>query len=490
MATTTGISFDGVDDTLQLTYLGPVTTNPKKYTIAGGFEATADGEAPGLVWTSDAGGSVQFGMTSTSVNPLTGIISDKSPYFLVAADPSFTGLVLYELGANSYTYGVKYFFMISVDTTQATAANRCKMWYGPYGGTVAQISGWTDKRLPLFGSASALNLNDIFERDFNAADIYDLLGWDGSTFYKGRAADIYYIDGTALADPSSLLTNYATAAAPGTYAGSYGNAGYHLDFSNAGSLGADSSGHGFNWDIIGGPTQLTGYFAGASGVTLSAGAGSYSQTGTAAGTKRGRKAAAASGSYTQNGTAAGTKRARKAAAGSGSYGLTGTAAAVTKAGKKVVANAGSYSQAGVDAGIKRTRRPIAGAGSYSQVGTGAVPKRALKGAAGAGSYSQNGTNAGTKVGKKVGAVSGSYGLSGAVAALLAMKKLAAGAGSYGVSGVNAAITRSQKRLAAGLGSYALLGTAADITPGDAPVGVDEEVWKKSPFRKRTPLDGF
>ena len=195
--------------------------------------------------------------------------------------------------------------------------------------------------------------------------------------------------------------------------------------------------------------------------TLSAGAGSYSITGTAAGLKKGFSLAAGVGSYTTTGTAANLKKGRTLAAGVGSYSTTGTAAGL-KHGWKVAAGVGSYTTTGTAAGVKHGWKLPAGVGSYTTTGTDAGLKHGWKVAAGVGSYSTTGTDAGLKHGWKVAAGTGSYSMSGTSAGL--KMSMLAGVSSYSMSGVAAGLKHGWV-LAAGTGSYSTTGTDAGLKHG-------------------------
>ena len=457
MATTTGISFDGVNDEVAKTWSGKTVSNNKKFTFAAWLELPT-GTGENAIFSADtqsAAGAFQCGLVGNA--SYGGLTSTQTPFLLFQDESSAVAIL--EKGAATLSYGVKYFLMVVVDTAQATASNRIKVWFGPYGGAITQQT-WTF----LFSTTWPAQ-NAVFNHGSGSSVAHDNVGSESTgTFYKGREADVYWLDNVALADPSSLLNNYASAAAPGTYAGSYGNTGYHLDFSNSGSLGADSSGNSNTFTPAGGPTQLTSYFP-AGGTTLAAAAGSYSITGTAATLRRGKVLSAAAGSYAVTGTAATLRRARKTAAAAGSYSVTGTAAGV-KRGRKTGAGAGSYSVTGTAAGVKRGRKTGAGAGSYSVTGTAAGVKRGRKTGAGAGSYSVTGTAATLRKGWVIGAGAGSYAIAGTAATLSkgSAKVLGADPGSYAITGTAAGI-RAGRKIAAGVGAYAVTGTAATLRRG-------------------------
>lgn len=451
MPTTTGISFDGVDDEVTRTITGTASSN-KKFTLAEWIEVASSGGEVAAFETVN-GSQVTFGLAGDA--GFGGIIPAQRAFFYIVND---NGEAMLYHSPSNITYGVKYFMMLVYDSAQATQANRLKVWFGPYSGAVALISGWTD----FLGTGNTITLNATLDH----GNLVDNLGNPGATISKGKMADVYWLDNVALADPSSLLNNYASAAAPGTYAGSYGNTGYHLDFSNAGSLGADSSGNGNNFTPSGGPTQLTGYFAGGSNKTLSAGAGSYGVTGSTAGVKRGRKVGAAAGSFAWNGVSASLLK--------------------SIVNKTIAGGAGAFTYTGATAGLRRAEKIAAGAGSFGVTGSPAALRQARKLVGGVGSFALSGVAATLLRHKGFTAVPGSYGLSGAAAALREMKKLAAGGGSYGVTGANAGVLYSGKRVIAGPGTYAWNGVASGIL-----VSVDGETrepWQFSPFFE--PLRGI
>ena len=73
------------------------------------------------------------------------------------------------------------------------------------------------------------------------------------SFFDGYMAEVHFIDGTAKS-PTDFGEFDSTSGIwkPKTYSGSYGTNGFKLNFSDSGSLGADSSGNGNNFT----PTNL------------------------------------------------------------------------------------------------------------------------------------------------------------------------------------------------------------------------------------------
>jgi hypothetical protein len=125
---------------------------------------------------------------------------------------------------------------VALDTTQATAANRVKIYVN---GTQQVIGSGT------YPSQNAdLQINATSQHDVGADGGYDYL--------SGYLADIHFIDGQAL-DPTSFGEFDDNGIwQPIEYTGSYGTNGFHLDFadnSSAAALGTDTSGNGNTWSV-------------------------------------------------------------------------------------------------------------------------------------------------------------------------------------------------------------------------------------------------
>jgi hypothetical protein len=137
-----------------------------------------------------------------------------------------------------------YHIVFSVDTTQATASNRFKIY----------VNG---EQLTVFNSATYMPQN--FQFQWNTTSVQYIGAYnDGGISYhnNGSMASIYSIDGQALT-PSSFGQTDATTGIwkPKSYSGSYGTNGFFLKFENSASLGTDSSGNGNNFTVNGTPTQ-------------------------------------------------------------------------------------------------------------------------------------------------------------------------------------------------------------------------------------------
>ena len=134
-----------------------------------------------------------------------------------------------------------YHIVVTLDTTQTTAANRVKLY----------VNG---TQVTTFGTTNYPSQNsDSF---VNAICLHALGSWlpaGAGLYLDGYLADIHFIDGQALT-PSSFTEVSATTGhlIPKAYTGSFGTNGFWLKFSDnsaatAATLGKDYSGNSNNW---------------------------------------------------------------------------------------------------------------------------------------------------------------------------------------------------------------------------------------------------
>jgi hypothetical protein len=134
-----------------------------------------------------------------------------------------------------------YHFVVAVDTTQATASNRIKIYVNG-----DQVTALSTATYPTQNTDLQINNN--------------VLHWQGGNPYPsfpqhfgGYMTEVNFIDGQALTPSSFGEINADTGVwQPKRYAGSYGTNGFYVNFSNnsnttAATLGADYSGNGNNW---------------------------------------------------------------------------------------------------------------------------------------------------------------------------------------------------------------------------------------------------
>ena len=133
--------------------------------------------------------------------------------------------------------------VVAVDTTQATASNRVRVY-------------WNGVEITSFSTTTYPSQN--VDLQFNQASQPHSIGntyYVGSTsgMYNGYLTEFYFVDGTQLTPSSFGETNAQTGVwQPKAYSGSYGTNGFYLNFSDnsnttAATLGKDYSGNGNNW---------------------------------------------------------------------------------------------------------------------------------------------------------------------------------------------------------------------------------------------------
>jgi hypothetical protein len=129
-----------------------------------------------------------------------------------------------------------YHIVFALDTTQATAANRVKIY----------VNG---NQQTSFVTATYPTQNADFNINNTTAQ-YLGRTWDGFQYFDGYMTDINFIDGQAL-EPYYFGNNDANGVwKPIKYTGMYGTNGFYLTFGNTTStttIGYDSSPNGNNW---------------------------------------------------------------------------------------------------------------------------------------------------------------------------------------------------------------------------------------------------
>jgi hypothetical protein len=147
-----------------------------------------------------------------------------------------------------------YCIQLAVDTTQATAANRIKLY----------VNG---SEVTTFATTNNPTQNTDFGINNTVAHAIGRSGAQSAYYQDGYLADVHFIDGQALT-PSSFTEVSATTGqlVPIAYTGSYGTNGFQLKFADnsaatAATLGADTSGNGNNWtpnnfSVVGGPANI------------------------------------------------------------------------------------------------------------------------------------------------------------------------------------------------------------------------------------------
>jgi hypothetical protein len=211
---------------------------------------------------------------------------------------------------------------------------------------------------------------------------------------------------------------------------------------------------------------LSGYSewdsSGGTAYTLSAAAGSYAITGTAALLKRSRRVVASAGSYAFTGSTAVVRKGYKATSGTGSYSVSGSSTTLRKASRLPV-QSGSYAMNGSPVGTERGLKVSAGSSSYSLAGFDASFTRTYILGAESASYDLTGPDVGFSRSYVLKPQAAQYELTGSDVSLtkLSNKTLSADTASYAFNGSNISLTRSY-RIDFDEGQYDFSGTDAGL----------------------------
>ena len=125
-----------------------------------------------------------------------------------------------------------YHFVLAVDTTQGTEANRMKVWLNG-----VEVTSWEQHQIPAQNYQSALEYG---------AD----MAWGGfrpnnSELFSGYLAECHYLDGVAKVQTDfGEFDEDSGIWKPKAYTGTYGNNGCYMKYDDSSALGADSSGNG------------------------------------------------------------------------------------------------------------------------------------------------------------------------------------------------------------------------------------------------------
>ena len=132
-----------------------------------------------------------------------------------------------------------YHIHLTIDTTQAVAENRFKLF----------VNG---EQITAF-SSNTVNTVQNADLDFNKAVSHDIGRKQFDGFYlDGYLSEVNFIDGQALTPTSFGEADANDVWIPKAYAGTYGTNGFYLPFSDSTStttLGTDVSGNGNHWTL-------------------------------------------------------------------------------------------------------------------------------------------------------------------------------------------------------------------------------------------------
>ena len=125
-----------------------------------------------------------------------------------------------------------YHLVFVLDTTNATASNRMKLY----------LNGEDITSTAADSSNPSLNLDTNFSKNIKHGIGYRSANND--RYFDGYISEVYFIDGSALAPTEFGETNDNGVWIPKRFSGSYGTNGFFLEFQDSGNLGDDTSGNG------------------------------------------------------------------------------------------------------------------------------------------------------------------------------------------------------------------------------------------------------
>jgi len=220
------LRFNSADNT-NLTRTPAVAGNRRIWTLSLWFKRTSPGSIDVLFDSFVNGQTVFRTIFDDSTNKLQfqNFVSDSAQVNLITTqvfrDPA-----------------AWYHIVWAVDTTQATASNRVKLYING-----VQVTAFDTTTYP----------SQNYDMWVNAATIH-YIGSEGTWgVCDGYMSEYYLIDGQQLLPTSFAKTDPTTGQwVPGRYTGTYGTNGFYLNFSDnsattATTLGKDSSGNNNNW---------------------------------------------------------------------------------------------------------------------------------------------------------------------------------------------------------------------------------------------------
>jgi hypothetical protein len=202
----------------------PSASNRKTWTYSAWVKRAPTGDAQMILDTysasTDAGVFSVYFANSSDVLTITGWTSTWRTTTQVFRD-----------------FSAWYHIVISLDTTQATASNRLKLYVN---GT--EVTSFNNLTNPSLNQDLGINQNAIHTiGKYANASLY---------YYGGYMSDVYLIDGQALDASYFGEVNSATGIwTPVAYGGSFGTNGFNLKFENAADLGEDSSINGNDFTV-------------------------------------------------------------------------------------------------------------------------------------------------------------------------------------------------------------------------------------------------
>jgi hypothetical protein len=134
-----------------------------------------------------------------------------------------------------------YHIVLKFDSTDSTAANRLRLYVNGEEQTWSTAPNITQNGIITFAELGSPTWHGWGQNYGYASP---------TNFFSGYLAEAQYIDGQALAPTEFGETDSDSGIwKPKEYDGTYGNAGYYLDFEDSSNLGNDVSGNGFDFNL-------------------------------------------------------------------------------------------------------------------------------------------------------------------------------------------------------------------------------------------------
>ena len=130
-----------------------------------------------------------------------------------------------------------YHVVVAVDSEQATAANRVRLYVNG-----SEVTSFSTATYPSQNTDMQVNVSSSYTHHIGKRN-------NNSAYFAGYMSEFYFIDGQQLTPSSFGASNASGVWYPIPYAGSYGTNGFNLKFGNSASLGADSSPNGNNFTV-------------------------------------------------------------------------------------------------------------------------------------------------------------------------------------------------------------------------------------------------
>jgi len=125
--------------------------------------------------------------------------------------------------------------VIAFDTTQSTASDRAKIYKNG-----SQITSFNSEDYP----------SQNLDTQVNSAVAHKIGGFASSGFYDGYMTEVIFVDGQQLTPTSfGVFNTVSNIWEPRPYAGTYGNNGFKLNFTDSSNLGDDTSGNGNDFTV-------------------------------------------------------------------------------------------------------------------------------------------------------------------------------------------------------------------------------------------------